>query len=376
MANILFITWDGGGNVPPAIGIARELSRRGHRVQFLGHEGNRAAITASGLPFKPYEHAMPYASSEDNPPQRMVEIFNDVGIAEDMVDQALAISADAVVVDCLMLAALGRARAEGLTYVPLEHFFDAYYRQSWLKAPFGQIAEARGFDPFGALQAAPLVIAATLPELDPASLEPSPANLLFSGPIVAAPPLRDLNSLPPTVLASFSTFNFPGQEEALQTVLDAVAELSARVIVTTGPVINRSRLRASGNVEIHEFVDHDLLMPQVSVLMGHGGHATTMRALAHGIPVAAMPQHPLLDQSMVGQAVELAGAGRFVPREASVTDVRDALGALLADGPHRAQAARLGAAIRDRGGASTAADAIEATLNSRGSLSANAPAHR
>jgi len=30
MAEILFVTWDGGGNVPPAVGIARELVRRGH----------------------------------------------------------------------------------------------------------------------------------------------------------------------------------------------------------------------------------------------------------------------------------------------------------------------------------------------------------
>ncbi len=38
MANILFVTADLGGNVPPAIGIAAELRRRGHRVCFLGHE--------------------------------------------------------------------------------------------------------------------------------------------------------------------------------------------------------------------------------------------------------------------------------------------------------------------------------------------------
>ena len=29
MPNIVFVTWDGGGNLPPAIGIAAELQRRG-----------------------------------------------------------------------------------------------------------------------------------------------------------------------------------------------------------------------------------------------------------------------------------------------------------------------------------------------------------
>ena len=29
MASILFVTWDGGGNLPPALGIAAELRDRG-----------------------------------------------------------------------------------------------------------------------------------------------------------------------------------------------------------------------------------------------------------------------------------------------------------------------------------------------------------
>ena len=37
MSNILFVTWDGGGNVPPALGIAAELQQRGHRVRVIGH---------------------------------------------------------------------------------------------------------------------------------------------------------------------------------------------------------------------------------------------------------------------------------------------------------------------------------------------------
>ena len=92
------------------------------------------------------------------------------------------------------------------------------------------------------------------------------------------------------------------------------------------------------------------------------GHATTMRALAHDIPLAVMPQHPMLDQTMVGQAVEAAGAGRLVDREASVETIRAVVDELLADGPHRASAARLGKLIRESRGAVTAADRIEGLL--------------
>ena len=46
MADILFVTWDGGGNVPPAAGHRRELQARGHAVRFLGHAARRAALEA------------------------------------------------------------------------------------------------------------------------------------------------------------------------------------------------------------------------------------------------------------------------------------------------------------------------------------------
>jgi hypothetical protein len=33
----LFVTVDGGGNLPPALGIAGEIVRRGGTARFLGH---------------------------------------------------------------------------------------------------------------------------------------------------------------------------------------------------------------------------------------------------------------------------------------------------------------------------------------------------
>ena len=53
MSNILFVTWDGGGNVPPALGIAAELASRSHGVRFLGHSGQYESITRAGFAFTP-----------------------------------------------------------------------------------------------------------------------------------------------------------------------------------------------------------------------------------------------------------------------------------------------------------------------------------
>ena len=48
MPDFLFATLDAGGNLPPALGIARELIRDGHRVRFLGDPQQAGPIEARG----------------------------------------------------------------------------------------------------------------------------------------------------------------------------------------------------------------------------------------------------------------------------------------------------------------------------------------
>ena len=138
------------------------------------------------------------------------------------------------------------------------------------------------------------------------------------------------------------------------------------MVVTTGPHISRARLRTSSNHEVHTFLAHDEVMPEVSLVVGHGGHGTTMRALAHDLPLVVMPQHQFVDHVMVGRSVERAGAGAVVSRKADVDDLRAAITTLLADGPHRQAAARLGAQIRALPGGRLAADRIEELTDSAG----------
>ena len=49
MSTFVFVTWNGGGNLTPALGIARALAERGHTVAFLGEETQRRRIEAAGL---------------------------------------------------------------------------------------------------------------------------------------------------------------------------------------------------------------------------------------------------------------------------------------------------------------------------------------
>ena len=163
----------------------------------------------------------------------------------------------------------------------------------------------------------------------------------------------------PTVLVSLSTFGYAGMAERLQAVLDACADLPARVLATTGPHVDPRELRAPDGVEIHRYVPHAELMPGVSVFVGHGGHGSAMTALAHDIPVVVLPMDPRSDHRTVGSSIERAGAGRLVEGPDAVGR---AVRALLVEGPHRAAAARLGGAVRSCPGAQGGADALEAAL--------------
>src|SRR5438093_5494948 len=53
----LFVTWDGGGNLPPELAMARRLLGRGHQVRFLGHRSQEKATTAAGCGFSHFQHA-------------------------------------------------------------------------------------------------------------------------------------------------------------------------------------------------------------------------------------------------------------------------------------------------------------------------------
>ena len=358
MAEILFVTWDGGGNVPPAVGIATELQRRGHVVRFVGHSQQRESLAAAGFEVAPTREARAFSPLDANSPLTYIKTFDDRGLGRDVMTALTARPADLVVVDCLLFGVMEALRASDVPYVSLEHLYDAFFRRSWLRGPMGLGMRAMRLRPGASLAAARGSLVATLPELDPAGARPRD-DVTYVGPVTSWSPRV---AAAPAVLVSLSTVNFPKMQESLQTVLDATAGLEARVVVTTGPVIDPASLRTSANHEVHRFVPHAELMPTMSMVVGHGGHSTTMQALAHDLPLVVMPMHPLLDQPMVARSVEGAGAGRGVSKNIDAASLRSTVTDLLADGPHRTAAARLGAAIRAMPGATNGADRIEALL--------------
>ena len=144
----------------------------------------------------------------------------------------------------------------------------------------------------------------------------------------------------------------------LQNILDAIAPLPVEAIVTVGPGIDASGLRVPQNAAMHAWLDHDDVLPTASLVVGHGGHSTAMRALSFGVPQIVMPANPMIDQKGVGAALERVGVGILLRKHAGPKRIRAAIQNLLNDSAYREAAGRLGTQIRRRNGAEVAADAI------------------
>jgi UDP:flavonoid glycosyltransferase YjiC (YdhE family) len=366
MSEILVVTWDGGGNVPPALGIAAELVARGHGVRFVGHPRQREALTAGGFDVAPSHHARAFSSLETNSPVALVAMFGDRGLGRDVLDALADRPADVVVVDCLLFGVMAELRAAGTPYVVLEHLYDGYLRGAWMRGPMGLGMRIKRLQPTRSLAEARLRLVASLPSLDPAGAEPQ-AKARWVGPVV---PVAERAGGDPLVLVSLSTYRFPGMAGCLQTILDACAGLDVRVVATTGPAVDPDEIRAPPNAEVHRFVPHTEVMGSACLVIGHGGHGTTMQALAHDVPLVLMPMHPMLDQPMVARSVEAAGAGRVVRKKAGAAELTPVIAAMLDDGPHRAAARRLGAEIRAMPGGTNAADQIEGLVRDGAELRA------
>ncbi len=355
MAEIVVVTWDGGGNVPPAFAIATELADRGHRIRVLGHRAQRDAIEAAGFTPVAAPEARDFRAGADHSLPELLATFGDKGMGRDLLAELGRRPADLVLVDALQLGALDAARESGVRYAVLEHFFDEYY-QGALSGPLGLVIRARGLRPARSLRDAAVRVVTSLPELD--RVRPG-APVSQVGPIVTWKP-REPGE--PTVLVSLSTFGYSGMGKRLQDAIDGCVGLPARIVVTTGPHIDPASLRVPAGVEVHRVVPHDELMPHTSVVLGHGGHGTAMRALAHDAGVVVLPLDTKADHRLVGRSIERFGAGRLVAPKARPDAIGAAVGTLLADGPHRAAAARLGASVRSAPGAVGGADALEAVL--------------
>jgi len=118
MSRIVFVTWNGGGNLLPALGIARELDRRGHSVAFLGQETQRNEIEAAGLAFTGYQYQADQVgvpqTAADRLPMLVLGTWLNTSLADDLAAMLAREPADGVVIDCMLAGVLARSGEYGV----------------------------------------------------------------------------------------------------------------------------------------------------------------------------------------------------------------------------------------------------------------------
>jgi UDP:flavonoid glycosyltransferase YjiC (YdhE family) len=365
MANILFVTWDGGGNLPPALGIATELQRRGDTVRFLGHAQQRNIIENAGLRFEPYSHQQGFSATTPESWVRwitsLLAFVNDRSIGSDLLASVQRQPTDLVVIDCVLQSVLHAAEHNHVRRAVLVHSFSAI--GAWSMGANGPIARLRGrasTEPWGG---ADVGLVATLRSLDPDGHKTLHEIIRFTGPVWQGTPRpAQQPDGDPRVLVSLSSVYFPGQERVLQNVLDALSGLPVHAVATSGAAVSPGHLRVPPNVELYSYLPHADVLPTVSLVIGHGGHATTMAALSRDLPIIVLPMAKFMDQLKIGQALEKVGAGCLLRKRSSPARIRTAIEEVLDDDRYRLAASRLGAEIRQQDGATAAADEIAKVL--------------
>ncbi|OBA75030.1 UDP-glucuronosyltransferase [Mycobacterium sp. 1554424.7] len=362
---ILFVTVDGGGNIPPQLAIARALQGRGARVSFLGHEGVRAQVEAAGFAFQPFGAGHRFDPTIRRSLVAMMTDFAKTAMDRELgrcaVDVARRQGVSAIVVDVILTAGISEVLKADIPTVVCVHCF---YRcmQDLASSPIGWLQRLRGIPPLGAERSDALQIVTARADLDPVRGAP-PVH--HTGVAWQGVPKAAIAQPIPRLLVSLSTCAFAGQRRMLQNILAAIEPLPVRATVTVGPGIDATGLRVPDNASLHPWLDHDDVLATASVVVGHGGHSTTMRALSFGVPVIVMPANPLIDQRRVGAAVERVGAGLLLRKHARPERIRAAIQTVLVNPSYRQAAARLGEQIRERDGAERAADLIIQFLRAR-----------
>lgn len=412
----LFVTFEGGGNVPPVLGVARRLAARGHDVRVLTEPCLRSAVEEAGARFIPFTR---HFTRED----RTEDIIGDsaarspIGALKRSLDRVVfgpaamvaeetrgAIDGerpDVVVADALMPGALVAAEAAGIPRVVLFHmpeylpgpgrpaagpgflprtdlagrFRDGVMTRLFLwqlRAYLPRFNDARrafGLAPLGTAEelvdqyhSADLRLIQTSEAFD-FPITPPPPNVRYVGPVLDDPdwaggwrspwPVTDSR---PLVVASLSS-TFQNQRDLLQRIIAALGTLEVRGLVTLGPAMAGERFDVPANVVTVPSAPHAQVFPHAAAIVTHAGHGTVMRALASGLPLLCLPMGR--DQDDNAARVFARGAGLRLSRSARPPIIAAAVRRLLGEPGFRTNAERLGRIIESDVAADRAVKELE-----------------
>jgi MGT family glycosyltransferase len=422
---VLVALWDGGGTVPAELGVVRRLVARGHAVTVLADPPMAGAVTATGAAFRPWREAPHRRSAEDRDIVDDVSCRTPLAVLDRLLtrlvagpaaafaqDVRVALAdrpADVVAASGAVLGALAAAESLGVPSVAL--CANVYLRPTPGLPPFGSglrpaagpLGRARdrvlpvivrrlwdrglpslnaaraslGLEPLTELwqqwDRADRVLVLTSPAFDlPAELPP---NVRYVGPVLDDPDWVEPVAVPPgtepLVVVGLSSTHMRATADVLGRIVDALARLPVRALVTTGPAVDPVCVPCAPNVSVVRSAPHAQLFPLADVVVTHAGHGTLLKALAAGVPTLCLP----MGRDQRDNAVRAARHGavlRLRPTarpEAIATAVRR----LLDDPVFRRNAQRLAARLTADADADSLVAEIESVAGDTGLSGSHPP---
>lgn len=365
MTHFAFVAPPFLGHVNPMLALARELVRRGHRATFLHMLDATPLVSEEGIAFRAVGQGTHPPGTLIGIKHRMATIrgfvglggvIRDVAATTDMLCRDLpaalrAIGADAMVADQteaaggLVAAHLGMPLVSVANALPLN-------REPGVPPPFtpwrydpsnwGTERNLGGYRVSDLLMRGPSRVisghAAAWGIGERRTIEDCASRLAqvsqtiegFDMPRVALPdvfhhvgPLRDPAGgdrgfqLPepdgrPLVYASLGTLQ-GGRVSIFRRIAKAARRLDCRLVVAHGGALTPAQVATlPGRPAVHALVPQDVVLREASLAVLNGGLNTVMDAMAHGVPVVAVPI--AFEQGAIAARLERTGAGRTVSR--------------------------------------------------------------
>lgn len=413
MSRILITLWDGGGNVPPILGLAGDLASRGHEVSVLADPSLGDAVAGSGARHLPWTTA-PHRASLD-PSTEFIRDFEPLtplgaaarirdrlivepagAFADDTLGAIREVDAKAVVSDVLLLGSQVAATSAGLPNLTVapniypgivpgtppfglglrarsdalgkarDRAVGAVVRGLWDRrlADANNFLERHGQPPlstlFKMLERPDRVLVLTSAAFEFDRGANVPPNVIYCGPRLDDPDWTGDWTEPegsdPLVLVSLST-TIQGQDRMIRRILRALGQLPVRGLVTTGPSFSAASLDIPANTTIVPSAPHSAVLPRAGAVVTHAGHGTVIKSLANGVPLLCLPVGR--DQPDTAARVAACGAGLRLRPGASSRSIAKALRELLAQPGYRQSARRMQQAIANDRKHDTAIEEIE-----------------
>ncbi|MFJ1792348.1 glycosyltransferase [Kitasatospora griseola] len=383
MSRFLMVVPPLAGHVNPAAGIANELVARGHEVAWTGTEtmlrpllgqgarifgtGNRMFRAMGGHGLASLRSlwegfVVPYAKFTLKPLDAVVREFRPDALLVDQHTPAGALVAHRHGLPWATLAPGAMELGRPYRHLPqVEAWTAGLLAGLWERAqlPAGEFTDPR-LSPHLVLATTGRALLGDLPALP---------QLATVGPVLTgrpADPAFPWERLEPgrrTVLVTMGTMSDVVGADFLHRTVDALALLGGdvRAVIASPRGALPAALPDSVVVVDRAPVLELLSRGGLDAVLCHGGMNTVVESLAHGVPVLAAPIRN--DQPFVAQRVVEAGAGLRVPfARVSPPVIAERLRRVLDEPSHRTAAELIGRHLLSGGGASTAADRMEALV--------------